>query len=664
MALTSGSFNTSASNGRYLTFRWEQTSSDYAANTSSIYWELRGAGDSGYVVCGNFKVTLDNQVVYQSATRINVYPDTLIANGTYTYHHADDGAGFTAAAVEAGIYQNAVNCTGFSWMDLVDIPRISQPSVSMVGATTGNLGVITVNTNRKSTAFTHTVKYKFGNASGTIATGVGDKTTWTVPLNLATQIPNSTSGTGTIMAETYNGGTLIGTKSCNFTITIPSSVVPTVAAPTVTEATTGLASKFGAFVQNKSTLKIVSSPSGALGSTIRGCKVTVNGSTYSGTNVTTHVITASGSLTVSVTVTDSRGRAATATKTITVTPYVNPDIKAFSAVRCKENGTIDSGGTALKVTMNFAIATVGNKNDKTYVVKMRVQDGSTWTTVASGSVYSYNSSIVKAGVLDAAKSYVVRLEISDYFLATTTERNVNASFRLVNYAASGKGIAFGKFSEKDAVEIGMLLDVLNSIHATGSVTAKGITSTENVTLIPQDLDSGGRNTPTVTWKDSERTVWSGIKNSGGSWYLWDTTNNKGIITSTKAGANTFNGSAATQSSERYKENIFNMPESTARKVLCVDVVTFDYKEGVVAEDERHGRNGVLAEKVINAIPEVVLYAEIDGLGSVPDAVDYSRFVPYLIKMMQLQQKEIEVLKEENEKMNARLTAIEERIGNV
>lgn len=789
MALISGSFNTSASNGRHLTFRWEQTSSDYAANTSLIYWELRGAGNSGYVVCGNFKVTLDNQVVYQSATRINVYPDTLIANGTYTYHHADDGAGFTAAAVEAGIYQNAVNCTGFSWMDLVDIPRASQPSISMVGATTGNLGTISVNTNRKSAAFTHTVKYVFGNASGTIATGVGDETTWTVPLSLATQIPNATKGTGTITVETYNGGTLVGTKSCGFTIAIPSSVVPTVAAPTVTEATSGLASKFGTFVQNKSTLRIVSSPSGALGSTIRECTVTVNGSTYRGTNITTHVVTASGSLTVSVKVTDSRGRTAAATKTITVTPYANPGIAAFSAVRCKSDGTADSGGTSLKVTMNFTLASVGNKNDKSYTVKMKANGSSSWTTVASGSVYSYNGSVVKTGVLDASKSYVVRLDVSDYFMAAAAETDVSASFRLVNYAASGKGIAFGKFSEKDAMEVGMPLEVIGSVTTTGSMVAKGVVNVgadakvrmwendeggniviysntddaserwEMDTLngqfrfihfdkdgyaIPMRLTkanpifymtlimSGTTNSPSVRWTDGKRTVWAGTANGTGDFFIYDSTNSKSILRSNLDGTNTFNGLAngnlpltggkltgtltisqsgvssslfnasdalcinassiqwvkifckeqvaiqhgsdqghswagcsaggfftVSNSSVSLKENIEDITEERAKRVLGVRVVTFDYKEGVTSEQYRYNRSGVLAEPTEVICPEVINYDN-----GKPTGVQYDRFIPYLIKMVQIQQGEIDELKAGKQRIEERLAAIEERLGSI
>ncbi|HJJ65437.1 MAG TPA: DUF859 family phage minor structural protein, partial [Methanocorpusculum sp.] len=68
---------------------------------------------------------------------------------------------------------------------------------------------------------------QFGSQSGTIATGVTTGTTWTIPLSLMNLIPNSTSGSGTVYVDTYNGQTKIGTKWCGFTATVPSSVKPT-----------------------------------------------------------------------------------------------------------------------------------------------------------------------------------------------------------------------------------------------------------------------------------------------------------------------------------------------------------------------------------------------------------------------------------------------------
>lgn len=98
------------------------------------------------------------------------------------------------------------------------------------------------------------------------------------------------------------------------------------------------------------------------------------------------------------------------------------------------------------------------------------------------------------------------------------------------------------------------------------------------------------------------------------------------------------------SSKRYKENINTMTEERARSLLNIEVVTYDYIKNVVSEAERFDRAGVIAEDTEDVIKEAVFYKDIDGR-KVPDGVDYSRFVPYLIRMVQLQQSELESLKE-------------------
>ena len=98
MAL-SGSFNTTAYKGRYLTFSWSATQ-NVANNTSTITWRLVGAGTgSGYYMAGNFKVIIAGETVYSSATRIELRVDTVVASGTKTLtHNADGTKTFSASA--------------------------------------------------------------------------------------------------------------------------------------------------------------------------------------------------------------------------------------------------------------------------------------------------------------------------------------------------------------------------------------------------------------------------------------------------------------------------------------------------------------------------------------------------------------------------------------
>ena len=101
-----------------------------------------------------------------------------------------------------------------------------------------------------------------------------------------------------------------------------------------------------------------------------------------------------------------------------------------------------------------------------------------------------------------------------------------------------------------------------------------------------------------------------------------------------------------------------MTGERAKAILNVDVVTFDYKDGGVGKNPLD-RSGVNAEDVLEAAPEVVSYADVND-EEIPDSVDYSKFVPYLIKMIQIQQDEIDQLKAQNAILSDRLEAIEKR----
>ena len=101
-----------------------------------------------------------------------------------------------------------------------------------------------------------------------------------------------------------------------------------------------------------------------------------------------------------------------------------------------------------------------------------------------------------------------------------------------------------------------------------------------------------------------------------------------------------------------------MAEEEADKILLIEVDSFDYKDGVMGTGQQYDMHGVIAEKTKDVIPEVVGYREIEGLGNVPDNVDYAKFTPYLIKKTQMQQTEIDKLKTENATLSKRLAAIE------
>ena len=98
------------------------------------------------------------------------------------------------------------------------------------------------------------------------------------------------------------------------------------------------------------------------------------------------------------------------------------------------------------------------------------------------------------------------------------------------------------------------------------------------------------------------------------------------------------------SSRKFKRNIEPLSETEAKKILDIETVTFDYTEEKDNYTSRKGYKniGCIAEDVNEIIPELVTE---DDEGNVY-GVNYLEIIPYLIKMVQMQQKEIDNLKAE------------------
>ena len=232
MAL-SGSFVTSAwtsadGDKSRLLFEWSATQS-IDGNSSTISWVLKGSvTNSSYVKAGGFKVVIDGETVYSKSTdyRISLYNGTVVASGTKTITHKNDGSRSFSVYVEGGLYYYAVNCTGSCSFDLNTIPRAS--AISCTKANIESVAQIVIS--RASSSFTHTVSYRFGGLSGiiaerTTATSIG----WTIPDSFYGQIPNAKEGWGMLTCITYNGNTEVGTIECTFEVgTDESKCKPTI----------------------------------------------------------------------------------------------------------------------------------------------------------------------------------------------------------------------------------------------------------------------------------------------------------------------------------------------------------------------------------------------------------------------------------------------------
>lgn len=451
----SGSFNTSGFEGRYLQFSWTEKSQSVADNTTTIAWTLKGAGtgESGWYYSGNFKVVINGETVYQTASddRIQLWNGTTVASGTYTITHDDDGKKSFSASAQAGIYTFAVNCSGSGSFTLDTIARASQPSLITWPETTNNVGnfgaTIAIHMNRKSDKFTHTVRYSFGTRSATIATGVTTGVQWKIPESLMELLPASLSGSGLIYVDTYDGNTLIGTKYTGFTATVPASVKPSVSA--TLDDVTGMDDVYGKPVQGLSQIRVTVNASSAYGSPIVSYSVEINGSRYDDAQITTNLLQAAGNSPVRVTVTDQRGRTSDAwTYTMNVLAYSGPQITALSVHRVDANGNEDDQGTRVRVTFSSAVTKLATSSTATYTLRYKKSAATSWTTVNLTS-YKNNFAVVDGSYTfdaDNESAYDVEITVADPHGSSTRATSASTAFALMDWLEDGTGMCFGGLS--------------------------------------------------------------------------------------------------------------------------------------------------------------------------------------------------------------------------
>lgn len=477
MALN-GSFEKSMGGGHYrLKVVWS-VSQSVANNTSTPTADVYLISDSGYSIYVNassgHSLTINGKAYSFSSPKIsssggaNVKLATI--NGTAFSHNADGTKSISLSlsykmnATLQGTYYSTVSAS--STVALNTIARASNPTITAGEHPSWQYigDSITINTNRASSAFTHTITAKFGNKSVTVGTGIGASKSWTVPLDFLNAVPNGTNAVCTITCTTYNGSTNIGSKSVNITLWVKDTVKPTVAF-TVKEANSAVTNAgFTAYIQSVSKLLIKSTGKGAYGSTVKSYQVTAAGLSYSGNSVTTNILASSGTVSVKVKVTDSRGRTGEAVKNITVTAYKKPKITKFNVHRCLADGTLDDDGTNCKIELSASVTNIANNTHKFYI-KYGVNGSADLTTKQLASTeYTFNGTFIINGI-DNNKTYNITAYAEDSFKPAVQDTELlSTGFTLLDLNISGKAAAFGKVSEKDeGLEIGIPLYIQKGV---------------------------------------------------------------------------------------------------------------------------------------------------------------------------------------------------------
>lgn len=394
--------------------------------------------------------------VHNVGVNINTNSGITLFSKDYGIGHNGDGT--KQVTINAKLSLNIGGYGEASWGTNYGLPRI--PRASSSSDITGTLGkALTININRASGSFTHTVKYNFGALSGTIGTGVGTSISWTPPMSLATAMPAKTTDWGNITIETYNGNSKIGSKTYRMTLTVPDSVIPSLGSITLAETNTiakQLLNSDSMFVQNQSNIKVTfNSAAGNTGSSITSYKAQIVGKTNacSSNNGTLGTMNYSGAVTVEAWVVDSRGRSSNkVTKQVTIMDYTPPAIY-FTATR--GNDTASANKVIVSRTATISRLLVNNVQKNTFKLEFsygaygtsdHTPDSGANINQTTGTYSITRSNAVMSATFDVGKSYKIYGRLTDAFGSTPWIEYEIHPERMVTGMAETT-VSFGKYPE-------------------------------------------------------------------------------------------------------------------------------------------------------------------------------------------------------------------------
>ena len=454
-----------SSGSLYLNVYVDQGSQSITANTSTVNWRMTVSRTGAYYTHNHqgdstLSLNLDgSNVHYSYPTWETSGEEYTLASGSSTISHNADGTKTLPISCtfnpNNGLHGTITVSASLS---LTTIPRSSSVSVSA-----GVIGsAVTININRQSSSFKHTVRYAWAGKSGTIATNVDTSATWTIPLDFANDIPNSASGTGTVFVDTYSGSTKTGTQSTTLTASVPANVKPTFTGVLLSDlngAAQNLIPNGNTFIQVISNIKVAfNGATGSYGSSITGYYAEIIGKNQSTSSNGggLGIMNYHGTIKIRASVSDSRGRwSDTREVSVTVLEYFAPALSFSIARTGSTSSTLTvtrnakiaplavSGSQKNSMALTFKVARLGTTN---YQVDTGPATGS-WTSISS----LVNSQANLAGNYLANQSWVVIGTLEDKFTRSDFMVNVATESVVLSYDRSGVGV--NKVRERGALDV-------------------------------------------------------------------------------------------------------------------------------------------------------------------------------------------------------------------
>jgi hypothetical protein len=218
--VSSGYFETNASQNRSLKFSWSVDRTSIEQNYKKIYWSLVGSGSaSGYIMAGDFKVIIDGETVYNSSGRIELRNGTVVASGYKILYHDTQGKKTFSASVESSIYEYAVDNKGSGTWELPTIPRYVNITNFSVNKRDETSVICNWNLDATCNGWQYSVNgggWKDFDNSQAIINGLSPNTTYTFKVRIRRKDSGLWSETDTVKQTTYDYPHC--TNSPNFTI--------------------------------------------------------------------------------------------------------------------------------------------------------------------------------------------------------------------------------------------------------------------------------------------------------------------------------------------------------------------------------------------------------------------------------------------------------------
>lgn len=326
---------------------------------------------------------------------------------------------------------------------------------------------VTINITKREAWMRHSIWVRVGGWEQKIAgDNIDTSYTWTPPIDIANQFPNSTSGTGTITYISYADGIERGRDIRKITVSVPTNLFkPGFTGFNLSDTnpvTQNLIPSPTHFVSTLSRIKVgFDGARGTAGASITGYYAEIVGGNASaqtnGGILTVPTTMTDKQMTVRAKVQDSRGVWSDwREQSITVLAYFNPTLR-FEAKRTGEK--LDT--ITLKRFLKIAALSVNGtqKNTTKLTFKTRKVGTDTYTTDSTNewqNISELNGSDVNLnGKYPADTSWEVLGRVEDKFSYTEFAITVSTDKVVMSYERDGVGI--GKYREMGALDVNGLI---------------------------------------------------------------------------------------------------------------------------------------------------------------------------------------------------------------